>query len=200
MCGAELKELPIPVQRVAAELHAKGHLHLPRMLDDAARTAQQAADGLGVLVGQIAKSIIFRRKSDDIAVLVVTSGDRRVDEKKVEALVGKLGRADAEFVKAKTGFSIGGVAPLAGDGTGLICELRKMYFLPDLRGLGAGKALIHRCIETARTFGFKHCYLETLEHMAAARKLYQANGFVEIAKPCGNTGHFSCDRFYQLEL
>ena len=113
MCGAELKELPIPVQRVAVELHAKGHLHLPRMLDDAARTAQQAADGLGVLVGQIAKSIIFRRKSDDIAVLVVTSGDRRVDEKKVEALVGKLGRADAEFVKARTGFSIGGVAPLA---------------------------------------------------------------------------------------
>ncbi len=113
MCGAELKALPLPVQRVAAELQAKGHRHLPQMLDDAARTAQQAADGLGVLVGQIAKSIIFRRKSDDAAVLVVTSGDRRVDEKKVEALVGKLGRADAEFVKNRTGFSIGGVAPLA---------------------------------------------------------------------------------------
>ena len=52
------------------------------------RTAQQAADALGVALGQIAKSIIFRRKSDDAAVLVVTSGDRRVDEKKVDALVG----------------------------------------------------------------------------------------------------------------
>ena len=83
------------------------------MLDDAARTAQQAADGLGVALGQIAKSIIFRRKSDDAAVLVVTSGDRRVDEKKVDALVGKTGRADAEFVKAKTGFAIGGVSPVA---------------------------------------------------------------------------------------
>ena len=83
------------------------------MLDDAARTAQQAADALGVQLGQIAKSIIFRRKSDDAAVLVITSGDRRVDEKKVDALVGKTGRADAEFVKAKTGFSIGGVSPLA---------------------------------------------------------------------------------------
>jgi prolyl-tRNA editing enzyme YbaK/EbsC (Cys-tRNA(Pro) deacylase)/predicted Fe-S protein YdhL (DUF1289 family) len=86
-------------------------------LSDAARTAQQAADALGVGVGQIAKSIVFRRKSDDAAVLVVTSGDQRVDEKKLEALVctdGKrLGRADAEFVKAKTGFSIGGVSPLA---------------------------------------------------------------------------------------
>ena len=48
-----------------------------------------------------------------VAVLVITSGDRRVDEKKVEALVGKLSRADADFVKAKTGFSIGGVSPLA---------------------------------------------------------------------------------------
>lgn len=83
------------------------------MLDDAARTAQQAADALGVQLGQIAKSIIFRRKSDDAAVLVITSGDRRVDEKKVDALVGKTGRADAEFVRARTGYAIGGVPPLA---------------------------------------------------------------------------------------
>lgn len=117
MCGAELKTLPESVQRVAGVLDASGHPHIPRMLDDAARTAQQAADALGVAVGQIAKSIIFRRKLDDVAVLVVTSGDQRVDEKKVEALAcpdGKrLGRADADFVKIKTGFSIGGVSPIA---------------------------------------------------------------------------------------
>ena len=113
MCGAELKALPEGVQRVAAALQAKGHPHAPVMLDDAARTAQQAADALGIDVGQIAKSIIFRRKSDDAAVLVIASGDRRVDEKKVDAIVGKTGRADAEFVKAKTGFTIGGVSPLA---------------------------------------------------------------------------------------
>ncbi|KQP41353.1 YbaK/EbsC family protein [Pseudorhodoferax sp. Leaf274] len=113
MCGSELTTLPDGVQRVARALLDKAHPHAPRMLDDAARTAQQAADALGIAVGQIAKSIIFRRKSDDAAVLVVTSGDRRVDEKKVEALVGKTGRADAEFVKSRTGFSIGGVAPLA---------------------------------------------------------------------------------------
>ena len=98
-------------------LDALGHPHLPVMLDDAARTAQQAADALGVALGQIAKSIIFKRKPDEAAVLVITSGDRRVDEKKVQALVcadgQKLGRADAEFVKAKTGFSIGGVSPVA---------------------------------------------------------------------------------------
>lgn len=105
--------LPESVQRVAHALQRLHHPHAPRMLDDAARTAQQAADALGILVGQVAKSIIFRRKSDDAAVLVVTSGDRRVDEKKVEAQVGKVGRADADFVKQRTGFSIGGVAPLA---------------------------------------------------------------------------------------
>src|SRR5690606_10492142 len=112
MCGAELKALPEGVQRVAAALQAKGHPHAPVMLDDAARTAQQAADALGIAVGQIAKSIIFRRKSDEAAVLVITSGDKRVDEKKVDAIVGKTGRADADFVKARTGFTIGGVSPV----------------------------------------------------------------------------------------
>ncbi|NML47298.1 YbaK/EbsC family protein [Ramlibacter sp. G-1-2-2] len=112
MCGSELHSLPEGVQRVARVLQDKGHPHSPVMLDDAARTAQQAADALGIQVGQIAKSIIFRRKSDDVAVLVIASGDRRVDEKKVDAIVGKTGRADAEFVKAKTGFSIGGVSPV----------------------------------------------------------------------------------------
>jgi len=111
MCGAELTSLPEGVQRVARVLQDKGHPHSPRMLDDAARTAQQAADALGIELGQIAKSIVFRRKADGVAVLVVASGDRRVDEKKVDALVGKTGRADADFVKAATGFSIGGVSP-----------------------------------------------------------------------------------------
>jgi len=104
---------PDGVQRVAAVLLAQGHPHAPVMLDDAARTAQQAADALGIAVGQIAKSIIFRRLSDEAAVLVVTSGDRRVSEAKVAALVGPLGRANAAFVKDRTGFSIGGVAPVA---------------------------------------------------------------------------------------
>lgn len=83
------------------------------MLPVTGRTAADAATALGVELGQIAKSIVFRRRSDDAAVLVVTSGDLRVDEKKISALVGKVGRADADFVKASTGFSIGGVSPVA---------------------------------------------------------------------------------------
>ena len=112
MSAAETGTLPEGVQRVAEALRTAGHPHAPVVLDDAARTAQQAADALGVTVGQIAKSIIFRRRQDDAAVLVITSGDRRVDEKKVAALVGRIGRADAEFVKARTGFTIGGESPV----------------------------------------------------------------------------------------
>ncbi len=113
MSPSQHQLLPEGVQRVKAALQAEGHPHAPLMLDGAARTAQEAADGLGVQLGQIAKSVIFKRKQDGVAVLVVTSGDRRVDEKKVSASVGKVGRADADFVKAQTGFSIGGVSPVA---------------------------------------------------------------------------------------
>jgi Uncharacterized conserved protein len=86
------------------------------MLPVTGRTAADAAAALDVELGQIAKSIVFRRLADDAAVLVVASGDQRVDETKVSALVGPIGRADAEFVKATTGFSIGGVCPVAHGG------------------------------------------------------------------------------------
>jgi prolyl-tRNA editing enzyme YbaK/EbsC (Cys-tRNA(Pro) deacylase) len=103
---------PEGFRRVAAVLAAQRHEHVPVFLEVAARTAQEAADALGVSVGQIAKSVVFRRKQDEAAVLVVTSGDKRVDERKVTALVGAVGRADPDFVKSRTGFTIGGVAPV----------------------------------------------------------------------------------------
>ena len=75
------------------------------------RTAQDAADAIGCQLGQIVKSLIFRSRSGK-AVLVLTSGANRVDEKRVRKLVGeKLGRADADFVRENTGYSIGGVPP-----------------------------------------------------------------------------------------
>jgi prolyl-tRNA editing enzyme YbaK/EbsC (Cys-tRNA(Pro) deacylase) len=110
---SEAEDRPEGFLRVCSALRERNHPHAPLWLEVPVRTSQEAADHLGVAVGQIAKSVIFKRKSDDRAVLVITSGDRRVDEKKVAALTGPLGRADADFVKARTGFSIGGVAPLA---------------------------------------------------------------------------------------
>lgn len=108
---ADTDTRPEGFQRVSAALAALAHPHPPLWLDVAARTAQEAADALGVTLGQIAKSVVFRRKADDSAVLVITSGDKRVDESKLKPLTGALGRADADFVKARTGFSIGGVSP-----------------------------------------------------------------------------------------
>ncbi|HNT39098.1 MAG TPA: YbaK/EbsC family protein [Rubrivivax sp.] len=108
-----LDDRPEGFRRVTQALAERGHPYAPQWLAVSARTSQEAADALGVQVGQIAKSVIFRRRADDGAVLVVTSGDRRVDEKRVAAITGPLARADADFVKARTGFSIGGVAPLA---------------------------------------------------------------------------------------
>jgi putative acetyltransferase len=93
----------------------------------------------------------------------------------------------------------GGVAPLDG-GDGDTCELRKMYFLPELRGRGAGKAILERCLAAARGFGFRRCYLETLARMTAARALYARFGFLPLDAPLGKTGHFGCNSFYALAL
>lgn len=108
----ELPLRPEGFQRVSDTLQRLGHGQVPLWLEVAARTSQEAADALGVALGQIAKSVVFRRKADDQAVLVIASGDRRVDESLLAAIVGPVGRADAAFVKARTGFAIGGVSPV----------------------------------------------------------------------------------------
>lgn len=93
----------------------------------------------------------------------------------------------------------GGIAPLSG-GDADICELRKMYFMPALRGRGAGRALLQRCLQAARDIGFRRCYLETLTGMDAAQSLYAAFGFKPLSASLGATGHHGCNRFYLLEL
>ena len=107
----------------------------------------------------------------------------------------------AYFVLERDGRVLGGagVAPLAGGGAD-VCELRKMYFLPEARGSGAGAAMMARCLDAARGFGFTRCYLETLTGMDAAMRLYERSGFHRIDGPMGATGHGGCNRFYLLDL
>ena len=90
MSHLSLADRPEGFRRVAAALTGQGHPHAPQWLDVPARTCAEAASVLGVQVGQIAKSVIFRRRADGVAVLVVASGDRRVDEAKVAAQVGPV--------------------------------------------------------------------------------------------------------------
>lgn len=93
----------------------------------------------------------------------------------------------------------GGYAPLI-EGDGATCELRKMYFRTELRGLGMGAKLLTHVLEAATAEGFKTCYLETLEHMTRARRLYKAFGFKPLEGPRGQTGHHGCDAWYERPL
>lgn len=93
----------------------------------------------------------------------------------------------------------GGYAQLGGEAAGL-CELQKMYLLPQARGLGAGRALIERCIEDAAARGYTRMYLETLRSMTAAQALYRSVGFKPLAGPLGATGHGGCDCWFARNL
>ena len=107
----------------------------------------------------------------------------------------------AYFVVESDGRVLGGagMAPLIGGDEGT-CELRKMYFLPEARGIGAGSAMMQRCLDAARDAGFTRCYLETLAGMDAAMRLYERSGFQRIDTSMGATGHGGCNAFYLLEL
>jgi putative acetyltransferase len=97
------------------------------------------------------------------------------------------------FVVEKEGKIIGGagIAPLE-NGPEDICELQKMYFLAEARGLGLGSQMMSQCLEAAKDFGFKRCYLETMPYMHDAQKLYKKSGFDYLDAPMGDTGHSSC--------
>lgn len=84
-----------------------------------------------------------------------------------------------------------GIAPLA-DSDGKICELQKMYFLPEARGRGAGAKMMEHCLNHARKQDYEQCYLETLPYMTHAVRLYERTGFKSLEKPLGNTGHYNC--------
>lgn len=93
----------------------------------------------------------------------------------------------------------GGYAPLTG-GDKETCELRKMYFLPELRGTGMGAQMLALCLNEARLDGYRRCYLETLEGMEKARSLYEKHGFEYLNERMGDTGHSSCEAWMSIDL
>lgn len=99
----------------------------------------------------------------------------------------------AYFVVEKEGRLIGGagIAPLE-NGPADVCELQKMYFLPEARGTGTGAKMMETCMAFAASAGFAYCYLETMPYMEAAQKLYRKSGFEYLDAPMGDTGHCSC--------
>ena len=117
MSSAEVLANP-SVQRVAAALRAAGIDSPIVALPGAAHTAKLAAQFLGCELGQIANSLVFRAKPSDAAILVMSSGAKRVDMARLAAVVGEeIAKADADFVRSATGLAIGGVAPIGHTGT-----------------------------------------------------------------------------------
>ncbi|WP_299117943.1 GNAT family N-acetyltransferase [uncultured Winogradskyella sp.] len=92
-----------------------------------------------------------------------------------------------------------GISPLD-NYDGNICELQKMYFMPDARGKGIGSKMMKKCLDYAKEAGFDKCYLETMPYMDDARKLYRKVGFESIDAPMGDTGHYSCSVWMLKDL
>jgi len=106
-------QLSSSAQRVQSALNKFGVEFQVIELPQSTRTAKEAADTIGCSVSQIVKSLIFKAKTSGEAILVLASGTNRVDESKVSAALGEpIEKADANFVRAKTGFAIGGVSPV----------------------------------------------------------------------------------------
>ena len=107
------EQLSSSAQKVQQALEALGLALKVIEMPDSTRTAQEAAQAVGCEVGQIVKSLVFKTKRSRRPILVVASGQNRVNEKKLEQLLGEpLGKADADFVRECTGFAIGGVPPV----------------------------------------------------------------------------------------
>ena len=94
---------------------------------------------------------------------------------------------------------VGGVGIGKLDGIEDVCELQKMYCLPEARGTGVAHQLIEIALEYAKKY-YSRCYLETLENMVAAQKFYEKYGFIRVYEPLVKTEHFACDVRYIKEL
>lgn len=111
-----------------------------------------------------------------------------------DALFELFQAPDAAYFVAETNGKIlggGGIYPTEGLPEG-ICELVKMYLLPEARGIGLGRSLIEKCMETAKGIGFHQVYLETLDELHLALKIYAKFGFEYLKAPMGNSKHFGC--------
>jgi len=107
------ESLSASAQKVQDALEALGVSLKVVELPGSTRTAIEAAQAIGVQVGQIVKSLVFKSKRTQRPILVIASGVNRVKEKKIEVLIDEpLGKADADFVREQTGFAIGGVPPV----------------------------------------------------------------------------------------
>lgn len=176
----------------------------------------KVAEGLNIY----AKALRYSRRQKEFVIRPVTEADNPAVASVIRSVSDEYG------LKAEDGFAVGdpavdsmfetydatgcrywiiefqgkivgggGIAPLAGSSDGL-CELQKMYFMPECRGRGLGRRLVLKALEFARGAGYRACYLETTEELKEATSLYQALGFSTQDCALGDTGHGVCELRY----
>lgn len=222
--AADRRKKPLVLSARGKRKLERIHLGANRQVQDALRllTPEQRET---VLSGMhlYAKALGRSRAQREIVVRPIERGDDSAVARLIRAVMPEFGACGPGFaildpeveamhaaysqprssywVVVKDGEVVGGAgyAQLRG-GPASVCELRKMYFLGPLRGLGLGARLLGMCLEGARADGYRSCYLETLEHMSQARRLYEAFGFSRLERPLGDTGHWGCDVWYSRRL
>lgn len=125
-----------------------------------------------------------------------------IEDSEVDAMYDAYQADDRAFFVIEVNgevLGVGGLGPLVGASVGT-CEVKKMYFLQELRGKGWGSALLTKCLVTARSMGYRYCYIETVAHMTAANGLYKKHGFKQLDRQLGATGHGGCDLYYGMAL
>jgi len=202
------------------QVHKHSNQQVDRALDYVApRERQQVVSGLS----RYARALRYARAGYEFRIRSIRESDNPAVARIIRQVMTEFGAVgcgfsinDAEvdsmyqaypapgsafFVveRRKKVLGCGGLGPLTGGQPG-VCELRKMYFMPELRGTGLGTRLLGVILDAARTAGYTLCYLETLEGMHQARRLYAKQGFEPIDQALGNTGHSSCNRFMTLKL
>lgn len=204
----------------AAKLHALGNAHVGAVLQNlSAEEVQSIIQGLDRYVqalqrhewlSQVTVRPIEKRDNAAMADIIKTAmtefgavgpGYSIIDDEVNAMFEAYSAKRCAYWVAESGGTVIGGagIAPLR-EGDADTCELKKMYFKAEARGKGLGHRLIQLCLDSAREFRYRRCYLETLKRMTAANKLYEHHGFEKLPKPMGNTGHYKTDHWYVKNL
>ena len=160
-----------------------------------------------------AGALVFRpvATSDDVALASIIRagmsefgicGEGPASDPEVDSISEAYsGPGTAYFIVEANGRVLGGggIGPID-DAPDSVCELRKMYLLPESRGRGAGRRLLGLCLDAARKRGYSRCHLATLGRMVRARRLYDRAGFQKLDHEVPGSGHLGCDTWYSLEL
>jgi putative acetyltransferase len=141
---------------------------------------------------------------DALAEFGCSGGAFAPDDPELQALSAAYPGGAARFFVVELGGALagcGGFGPLRNaPASERVCELRKMYFVPALRGRGLGRRFLGLLLDEMRAAGYERCYLETSSRMDRARELYRRAGFAELERPLGGCAQSACDRFFARPL